>query len=374
MSSKPSKQHFLYLDFLRGVAALSVLLLHWLDGNGVSFFGSSMLGVDFFFVLSGFVMAYSYEDRLKQGYSIARFFVLRLIRLYPILLIGLCLGFARFSMQSIVDTGEFDPAIVGLLFKGLLLIPSNLQDGVVTLFPLNVPIWSLFFEIVAYAMLGAFAFRLKNWAVLALQVVALIGVISWVVFKFHPDELRWLVQEDMAYGMIYGFSRVTFSFFAGIMLFRLRLFFPTADNPKLRWGLLAIFCAVLVSPKDIIHPAVALLAIIGLFPAIIATGTHAPAEGIVQKIFKISGDISYPLYVIHVPIIWTAGAVIKKVFPNLPFEHVWTGLIILPATIVASYLVFRFYDKPVRAYLVTRYNQLNDGKDTPRASQRPANG
>src|SRR4051812_33009270 len=88
------KDHFIALDGLRGVAALVVIVMHrgrwWYPQGG--FLGHGYLAVDFFFLLSGFVIAFAYDSRLSAGMSAWRFMGLRLIRLYPLILLGMLLG------------------------------------------------------------------------------------------------------------------------------------------------------------------------------------------------------------------------------------------------------------------------------------------
>src|SRR6266513_2571664 len=80
-------ERFVVLDSWRGIAACLVALFH-LDAYshlyGVPFLRNSWLFVDFFFVLSGFVIAANYQQRLRDGFGIGRFLFLRLGRLYPL--------------------------------------------------------------------------------------------------------------------------------------------------------------------------------------------------------------------------------------------------------------------------------------------------
>ena len=59
------REHFLTLDFLRGVAAIAVFMHHWGIWSSANLFGQGFFAVDFFFVLSGFVIAYAYDSRLQ---------------------------------------------------------------------------------------------------------------------------------------------------------------------------------------------------------------------------------------------------------------------------------------------------------------------
>ena len=126
------------LDALRGMAALIVICYH--IGQAVGwrwFFPRGYLAVDFFFLLSGFVMARTYGDRLKLGLSTPDFMAMRLKKLWPIAAIGSAIGLLTFH-------GPWQAAVAGFLFLPWL--------GSATAFTLNTPIWSLHFELVANAL------------------------------------------------------------------------------------------------------------------------------------------------------------------------------------------------------------------------------
>src|SRR5271170_6431289 len=90
------------MDGVRGVAAICVMLGHFVVPLGVNhvLVSSSFFAVDIFFCLSGFVLCYSYEDRLDHGLSAIDFIKLRLIRLYPIYIAGLALGVCHLFGES----------------------------------------------------------------------------------------------------------------------------------------------------------------------------------------------------------------------------------------------------------------------------------
>ena len=113
-----TKPHYDLLDGLRGVAALLVVVYHVFEGfsfaeltNGagdglIRTFNHGYLAVDFFFMLSGFVISYAYDDRFRSM-SLGSFFKRRLIRLHPMLLIGVLIGVATFVAQGRVTwSGE----------------------------------------------------------------------------------------------------------------------------------------------------------------------------------------------------------------------------------------------------------------------------
>ena len=99
-----SKPHYVLLDGLRGVAALLVIWYHVFEGFATSpidqKFNHGYLAVDFFFILSGFVIGYAYDDRWKTTMTPKEFFKRRLIRLHPMVILGAVLGAITFCIQG----------------------------------------------------------------------------------------------------------------------------------------------------------------------------------------------------------------------------------------------------------------------------------
>lgn len=99
-----SKPHYELLDGLRGVAALLVMFYHIGEGFATSpmdqHVNHGYLAVDFFFILSGFVIGYAYDDRWKTSLTLKSFFRRRLIRLHPMVIMGAVLGVAAYCIQG----------------------------------------------------------------------------------------------------------------------------------------------------------------------------------------------------------------------------------------------------------------------------------
>lgn len=140
------KAHFEVLDGLRGSAALLVVLFH-IQGMPVGFEGSKVLlhhaplAVDFFFALSGFVIGYAYDDRWG-GMSVRHFLALRLIRLHPLVVLGVFLGFASYLLDPFAGSAQAPPlhAVLVALGMGLLLLPTwSLPNRWTDTHPLNGP-------------------------------------------------------------------------------------------------------------------------------------------------------------------------------------------------------------------------------------------
>ncbi len=153
-----TKPHYELLDGLRGVAALVVIWYHIFEGFATSpldqHVNHGYLAIDFFFILSGFVIGYAYDDRWKQSLTIRNFFKRRLIRLHPMVILGAVLGATTFRVQG-CEKWDGTPVSVSMLMIALLLnlflipaVPETSPEvrGNGEMYPLNGPSWSLFFE------------------------------------------------------------------------------------------------------------------------------------------------------------------------------------------------------------------------------------
>jgi peptidoglycan/LPS O-acetylase OafA/YrhL len=206
-------KHFETLDALRGVAALAILIFH-LGSNHVSgnFVPKAYLAVDFFFLLSGFVIARAYETSLVADRDIQLFLKRRAIRLYPLILLATILGFvAEASKAAFLHSADAMPlsALPAELVCGLLMIPY-LGAGSGAIFPLVIPVWSLFLEIIAN-LLYALAARLLSMNRLVVFIIcAALGFIC--VNQHYGNADEGFARSDVLAGMI----RVLLSFFLGV--------------------------------------------------------------------------------------------------------------------------------------------------------------
>jgi peptidoglycan/LPS O-acetylase OafA/YrhL len=161
-----SKSHYQILDGLRGVAALLVVAFHVLETySGTRFnqiINHGYLAVDFFFLLSGFVVAYAYDDRWEKMTQ-WDFYKRRLIRLQPMVIIGTIIGAALFYFQAspvfpiISTTPVWQMLLVMLVGFTVLPLPVSMDiRGWQEMHPLDGPAWSLFFEYVANILYALF--------------------------------------------------------------------------------------------------------------------------------------------------------------------------------------------------------------------------
>jgi len=337
------KGHFAGLDGLRGIAALAIVGLH---GNQfvklTTFHPSTYLAVDFFFILSGFVIAYAYDERIKAGLRLGSFLRVRLIRLYPMLFFGALLGGMSMVSHQLLTNFDHLDLTANLTLAGLLLLPAGLAFGLEA-YAVNNPIWSLFFEIVANVLYpGLLRLAKITWAILILSSLALIFLI------WNYQSVEFMGFED---GRLFlaGFPRVMVPFLSGALLFHSRLFeqFPAVPFVVVAGGLVAVLLTWTPLPW-----LFDLAAIFLLLPALVCLGARAPMTSGLWKFCEISGKISYPLYLVHQPVMRAVGG-----FAQMPRIHMAPSLSLavgVAISIALAWIALKFYDEPVRYFLSQR--------------------
>lgn len=337
------------LDAMRGVAALIVAAYHFGLIPGVE--SSPYLAVDFFFALSGFVIAYSYDGKLSAGMSSRRFLVRRLIRLYPLFVLGLTWGL----FVSILRSDGSNPLLalsqylVGLLF---LPFPPVFGNGAVA--PLNGPYWSLILEM-HVNIVFVLAFRLLGMRLLGAVVATFATALVATAFLEGKLDTGFRL-DDYHFGVV----RIGFSFFAGVLLCRLRY---RLNVPKLPWpAVLLLMAFILCVPRpESLRWIYDVLCVLALFPILILCGARAePVSNAVKTIFVWAGGMSYALYAIHRPFTPILEYV-ADLTPHIP-SRLW-ALFFLAGVTALAIAADRVFDQPVRRWLSQR-------QSSPRAPAR----
>lgn len=351
------KRHFEVLDGLRGIAALGVVLFHFMEIAAPdyrdSFIPHSYLAVDFFFCLSGFVLAYAYDGRLIQMGKWS-FIQRRLIRLQPLVLIGAVIGLLAFMFDPFSDLiASFSYWQVILLFlSACILIPYPIvPQRYNNLFHLNPPTWSLFWEYIASFIYSIYLAKASK-QILWLMVILSAGLLCWE--SYRSGYLAVGFGGDNFWG---GGIRLSFSFTAGILLFRTKTFFRQ-QVPF--WALAAALAAVFFIPySEIISPVIDPILVIFYFPFLIALSAGQQVlSPFIKNTCTWLGDISYPLYVIHYPFIWIFMSYVEQENPsyNDMAIIISVGMLLL---VFFAYLVLRYLDEPIRRYLSKRILKNN---------------
>ena len=360
LSAKP---HYQILDGLRGVAALTVVVFHILEAHSTShldlMINHAYLAVDFFFLLSGYVIGYSYDDRWET-LSMGEFFKRRLARLQPMVVMGMIIGAIGFYFSGspmfpmIHDVPAWKLILVMLIGFTLIPIPLSMDiRGWQEMHPLNGPGWSLFFEYIANIL---YALGLKNLSKAALSIFVIIAgiiLIHYAVTSATGDVIGgWSLNAEQ---LRIGFTRMAFPFFAGLLLSRVtrpssfKYAFPGCT-------ILLIVCLAMprIGGKDQLwmNGLYDSLTIIFIFPLIVYLGASGQVHGLKEsKICKFLGDISYPIYITHYPLIyiyfgWKSNHPQVSLLQAVPYM-----IATFAAAVTIAYLSLKYYDEPVRAWL-----------------------
>jgi len=360
---KDTKPHYLLLDGLRGVAALMVLLYHCFEA--VAFAAGApeqqmfhgFLAVDFFLVLSGFVMGYAYDDKWSSM-SVGGFFRRRLIRLHPMIVIGVLVGLAVFICQGAErwdGTQITASAVMLTTLLALFLLPSPTSldvRGNTEMFPLNGPHWSLFFEYIG-SILYALTIRrlstrwLKVWVAVAAAALFANGYLG-------PDGNIASGWSSQPMNMLGGFLRMAFAYPAGMLLSRIF----RERKPAALKGPVFLYCAValilLLSVPSLGGAKLyyELFCVAVGFPAIIWFGARGKALTVTaERVISYIGALSYPLYAIHYPFIYLYIGWINKGIQPFGSQPWATPAAIYVICVALATLCLYFYDLPVRRWL-----------------------
>lgn len=364
------KKHYEILDGLRGVAAILVVIFHIFETfNGGNRFAQIInhgyLAVDFFFLLSGFVVAYAYDDRWGKMTQ-WEFYKRRLIRLQPMVIMGMIIGAIFYYFQAsdilfpqIAGMEVWKVILTMIIGFTLLPIPPSMEiRGWGEMHPLNGPAWSLFFEYIAN-ILYALIFRRFSNKVLSVFVLIFAGLlINYTVFGPKGDVIGgWSLNLEQ---MNVGFTRLLYPFFAGILLSRLGKLIHIKGA---FWVCSILITIVLALPRFGDENSLWMnglyesFVIILIFPIIVAIGAGGQIKSAFSaKICKLLGDISYPIYITHYPLIYwyTAWVVDNKVSLKDGFIP---GIALLVASILLAFVCLKLYDEPVRNWLQNKFQK-----------------
>ncbi len=343
--------HYLGLDFLRGAAALAVVWYHCSTRLDLPLlFAHGYLAVDFFFVLSGFVIARAYGERLASGrLTLLRFALVRVIRLMPLVVVGTLLA-------AVIELGRpglanqhahlVDNALA-VLFGAFLIPTFSLTTLEHTVFPLNGPFWSLSLEAIANAAFAICACGRARPIVLFSALAICAPCLVWgawthgqIDFGSLPDDY-WL-----------GYARVGWSFSAGIFLYHFRYYAPRVPFVVPTIALVALMQAP--PSLGLFGRSFDLVSVLFALPTIVWVASTARLGPRGQRWSAWSGDLSYPVYALHYPVIRVVGLLgLKLGFPasgRLSVVAVSTLLVV-----VGSGVIHAVIDVPVRRWLTGKF-------------------
>jgi peptidoglycan/LPS O-acetylase OafA/YrhL len=360
-----SKTHYQILDGLRGVASVLVVIFHVFEtfsgGNRFKqIINHGYLGVDFFFLLSGFVVAYAYDDRWGKMTQ-WDFYKRRLVRLQPMVVMGSLIGAALFYFQAsptvfpeIAGTPVWKMLLMMLIGCTLIPVPISMDiRGWQEMHPLNGPAWSLFLEYIANIL---YAVIVRRFSKLLLSIFVSLAACMMIVYLVNGKQGDliggWSLNQEQ---LFIGFTRLLYPFFAGVLLCRVgklihiknafwwcslllvvALSLPRMGDEHSLWknGLYDAFCVIIIFP---------------LIVSIGAGGTLHNSKS--TRISNFLGALSYPLYITHYPLIYlfTAWVVDNKI--PMGAKALVVGLLLVIASILIAWACLKFYDEPVREWL-----------------------
>ncbi len=372
-----SKPRYEILDGLRGVAAMLVVAFHLFE----TYFHMSpdqpinhgYLAVDFFFVLSGFVIGYAYDDRWDKM-SLGNFFKRRLIRLHPMVIFGTLLGALMFYFGS---CGEFPLInqtpwymVLLVMFWCFTMIPlPNTMDirGWAETNPLNGPAWSLQWEYIANIL---YALVIRRLSKVALGICVAIFAVMTIILCLNIDVTGFLEERNWAsYTVVGGWSttpdqlqvgltRLLYPFFCGLLISREgKLIKVKAGFWWCSLMIIILFCMPWMGLgtegearwTNGLYEAVCILV---CFPLIVAMGAGSSVTGSKSSaINRFLGEISYPIYITHYPLIYMQMSWVDS-HKDAPLgTHIFIAVCIFVLAILVAYGAYRLYDLPVREWL-----------------------
>lgn len=376
-----SKPRYEILDGLRGVAALMVVFFHcfetYIPQLDTQIINHGYLAVDFFFVLSGFVIGYAYDDRWDRMTTWG-FFKRRLTRLHPMVIAGTLVGAALFFFAGStfpktlhVEGWKF----VLCLVMGLFMIPCGPSldiRGWQEFNSFNGPNWSLTLEYCGN-ILYALVFRRLPRVALAVLCAAcafftLDLTLGWDVFCLFPDGPQYTVIGGWtlnAQQLYIGFSRLLYPFLCGLLISQILPGRRCDGNPsgspiRVKGGFwwCSLLIAVLFSVpciggrpgiSDGIYQAVCILLI---FPLIVLCGAGSvTTDSRSTAICNWLGEISYPLYITHYPLMYMQMSWVKDHADAPVWMHIVLNLGVVFVSVILAWGLLRVYDEPVREWL-----------------------
>ncbi|MDE2161718.1 MAG: acyltransferase [Alphaproteobacteria bacterium] len=351
MTAIRTKEPYLHsLDLLRGFAALSVCLYHtgFMLKPGFHLLPGGYLCVDMFFLLSGFVIARTYDPRIAAGMKVGVFCAQRLARLYPLFWATTLAGFAVVMAKLYQDHHVLDskPALL-TLFGNLLLIPNFLKPyGLDSLFPFNGATWSIFFEFYVNVL---FFFC---WPLLSTRRLCSVVGLAGILLIAAASQKHSLDIGDKTADLIVAIPRVLFSFFLGVLICRSGL------KGRRRYGvwpsLVGLGIVLLaICMRDTVPTSMVWLLdiciVVFVFPVTLIAFTKMQFPGYHARVSAFLGNISYAVYLLQTPLmILYAG--LPQIFLREKIAALtpWAGMVFLPAIVAIAFLVWKYFEVPAK--------------------------
>lgn len=337
------KQIFWVLHGMRGIAALFVSLMHL----GVPYAGyQGYLGVDFFFVLSGFVICHAYDQELRQGLSPWRFLKRRMLRLYPVYFLGITSPLLLSMLYAVTYWPLWEAGNIWVCYgMNLLFLPAPQWADITAmdlLYPMNLVAWSLAFEVLVNIVYG-FGHRLFEGRRLVFWVPLFGAVLVYSVYYYEMMDMGGFWGEWMG-----GVVRALWGIFVGVVLARRYMQLrPGAGSAWRLVPLSALWLMMTLVPAYYEQVWNLMWVLVGI-PAMVWMAAPISLGRKANAFCRWLGDASYPMYMMHIPIssllvwlYWEAGY-----DPDETFEinrYTWAVF-----ALVMSSCIGKWYDAPLR--------------------------
>jgi peptidoglycan/LPS O-acetylase OafA/YrhL len=347
VSASGARRAFHTLDGIRGVAALIIVMRHAGSFFAGTSFSKSFLAVDLFFLMSGFVIAFAYGEKIASGrITVFEFLKIRLIRLYPLYLFGLTIGII-YCIGSIMyeADGWHISTLLEAIGMGILMLPG-IKGVVMGGSALDAPTWTLFPELLANIFYAALCRRMTIRVLASITAIGAAGIV-YSEIKFGTLDLGWDVNTFAV-----SMARVTFSFFLGILLFKL-IGDKRKTNNNMSWlSLVVTAAALLISAPPTYAKLQEMFLVFAGFPCIIIFACQNEPSVLSGRIMRFLGLISYAVYALHAPSAQLIAGLVDHVTRFRVERYApWVGIAFIIFMIIVSWIVDMIYDAPARRSL-----------------------
>ncbi len=343
----PEGRVFHTLDALRGIAAIGVVIFHMSQAFLPVAAPGGYLAVDLFFMMSGVVLSHAYEARFRAGMGTFDFMRARLIRLYPLYLLGTLLGITV-ALASLLGRNieNWDPwSLFQAALLALFFLPNFSGRPVSQLFPLNIPCWSLFLEILVNLLF------VISWPLLTSRRLIVLSLLTGGVVGLAIMHTGSIDQGSTASSVATGLARTVFGFSIGVLIAR---HIPLAHRRESNLKVLAIVAVVGIAitswPEGESRAIWDAVCVLVVFPLVVYFGTLIDPGPRLRRIATFLGLTSYAVYVLHSPL----SSILNSATRHLAGGGVgapWLGVAVLAALLAGCWLVDRFVDMPIRRQL-----------------------
>jgi peptidoglycan/LPS O-acetylase OafA/YrhL len=350
MAANATRRSYRTLEGLRAVGAFLVVMRHVPSLFGGIRVPESFLAVDLFYLVSGFVVAHAYGPQLSAGGAFGAFMKTRIIRLYPLYLVGLAVGVVVALIAVIGDPAGWWTwtRLATAIVTGVLMIP---------MFPglpasgtaLDGPIWTLLPELVANAVYARFIRVMNLGVVLAIMALSAAGIV------FAAGEAGTL---DVGYNPTdqwAALARVGFSFFAGVLIYRV-VGERERRSAWAPWACLAVLGVILAvrPPEDWASNYEVAVVLLG-FPLLIALAAMIEPGPVVGRAFSRLGLLSYGVYLLHQPLGHLIETAVRWLHIPIARGGALVGLVFIALVVALSEWLDKAYDAPLRKVLRARF-------------------